>query len=152
MSKHNKFNRETREEGGQNLAEPENVEQSAEQPAGSAMLEALGAPAELVEAMIEVEEGAETPQSAEPNVQPETPKASMGIGQFVRHMLTKSNKTNAEILELVLKTFEGAKTTAACIAWYKTDLRKKGVLPKGEGRSATKMVEITAEELENMVK
>ena len=101
------------------------------------------------------EEGAETPLEAEPNEQSaeqEAPKAAMGIGMFVRYMLTKSNKSNAEVLELVLKTFEGAKTTAACIAWYKSDLRKKGVLPKGEGRSATKMVEITAEELENMAK
>jgi hypothetical protein len=147
MSKHNKFNRETREEGGQNLAEAENVEQSA-MPELPSLLE-----------FKPIEEGAETPQeaepseqSAEPEVQQETPKAAMGIGQFVRYLLTKSNKSNAEVLELVLKTFEGAKTTAACIAWYKSDLRKKGVLPKGEGRSATKMVEITAEELENMVK
>ena len=141
MSKHNWKNREAREEGADVPAEQE--EQSAMPEVESTE------PQEGAEIQPEAEPNE---QSAEPEVQQETPKAAMGIGQFVRYLLTKSNKSNAEVLELVLKTFEGAKTTAACIAWYKSDLRKKGVLPKGEGRSATKMVEITAEELENMVK
>jgi hypothetical protein len=75
-----------------------------------------------------------------------------GIGQFVRHMLKNSTKTNAEILELTLKAFEGSKTTAACIAWYKTDMRKKGLLPGGVQRGRTKTVELSAAELEALTK
>jgi hypothetical protein len=77
---------------------------------------------------------------------------SMGIGQFVRWMLKNTSKTNAEILELTLKTFEGSKTTAACIAWYKTDMRKKGLLTGGAQRGKAKVIELSAEDLEQLAK
>jgi hypothetical protein len=75
-----------------------------------------------------------------------------GIGQFVRHFLKNSTKSNAEILELVLKTFPGSKTTPACIAWYKTDMRKKGLLDGLQQRGKNKVVEFTAEQLEALAK
>jgi hypothetical protein len=78
--------------------------------------------------------------------------AVLGIGQFVRHLLKNSKKTNAEILELVLKTFEGSKTTPACIAWYKTDMRKKGLLDGLNQRGKNKVVEFTAEQLAELTK
>jgi hypothetical protein len=74
----------------------------------------------------------------------------LGIGQFVRHLLRHSTKSNAEILELVLKTFEGSKTTPACIAWYKTDLRKKGLLDGHAARGKNKLIEISQEELDRL--
>ena len=45
-------------------------------------------------------------------------------------VLIKSGLSNAEILETIHKEFPAAKTTMACIAWYKSDMRKKGELPK----------------------
>jgi hypothetical protein len=85
--------------------------------------------------------GAETP--AEESAKP----VALGIGAFVRHLLKNSKKTNAEILELVLKTFEGSKTTPACIAWYKTDMRKKGLLDGVQSRGKNVVKEFSAEEL-----
>src|SRR5207344_1098839 len=72
----------------------------------------------------------------------------LGIGQYVRYLLKNTTKSNSEILELVLKTFEGSKTTPACIAWYKTDMRKKGLLDGLNSRGKNKVVEFTAEQLE----
>jgi hypothetical protein len=95
----------------------------------------------------------------EPEAEGEQPDAvpkvqtTMGIGQFCRHLMLNSSKTNAEILALVLKYFPMARTTPACIAWYKTDLRKKGLLPATSGvRSAVKTVNLSAEELLQLTK
>jgi hypothetical protein len=78
---------------------------------------------------------------------------TMGIGQFVRHLLLKSTKSNADILALVIKLFPEAKTTPACIAWYKSDLRKKGLLPAGTRTgNAVKIVQLSEEELQALLK
>jgi hypothetical protein len=79
---------------------------------------------------------------------------SMGIGQFCRHLLLNNQKlTNTEVLKRVLLVFPDAKTTMACIAWYKTDLRKKGQLPQGGGnRSGGKHIELSAEQLAELCK
>jgi hypothetical protein len=90
-------------------------------------------------------------QSTTSEVQEIKPVA-LGIGAFVRHMLKNSTKSNAEILELVLKTFPGSKTTPACIAWYKTDMRKKGLLEGAAQRGKNVVVEFTPEQLEAMSK
>lgn len=59
---------------------------------------------------------------------------SVSIGQFVRQcVLENSELKNQEILDKVLEKFPEAKTTISCIAWYKTDMRKKGLIG---GRSA----------------
>lgn len=86
-----------------------------------------------------------------PEEQPEQ-KVTFGIGQFVRHLLKNTNKSNKDVLELVLTTFPGSKTTPACIAWYKTDMRKKGLLPEGTSRGAAKLIELSAEELAELCK
>ena len=60
---------------------------------------------------------------------------SVSIGQFVRQcVLENSELKNQEILDKVLEKFPEAKTTISCIAWYKTDMRKKGLI--GGRRSA----------------
>ncbi len=103
----------------------------------------------------EVENGERDEQDAETQVvadEVQVKPVILGIGQFVRHLLKNSTKTNAEILELVLKTFEGSKTTPACIAWYKTDMRKKGLLDGLNSRGKNKIVEFTAEELAELTK
>ena len=53
----------------------------------------------------------------------------MNIGNFCRAQILLGKK-NVEILELVQKQFPEAKTTAACIAWYKSDMRNKGMIER----------------------
>ena len=53
----------------------------------------------------------------------------MSIGKFASNLILTTNKSNTEILAEVRKAFPEAKTTMACIAWYKSDLRKKGKIP-----------------------
>jgi hypothetical protein len=128
--------------------EESQVDTGADIPAGT----------ENVEQSTETDAGADTP--AEPDAtgeaqstEPEAPEAkAIGIGQFVRHLLKNSTKTNGEILELVLKTYEGSKTTPACIAWYKTDMRKKGLLDGLNSRGKNKTVAFSAEELAELCK
>jgi len=109
------------------------------------------------EASVGSVEGAETgvEQDAESNEQSTAPivQVTMGIGQFCRHMMLNSTKSNTEILQLVLKLYPDAKTTMACIAWYKTDLRKKGLLPAGEKSArSTTSIAFSAEDLAEMIK
>lgn len=54
----------------------------------------------------------------------------MSIGKFASNLILTTQKSNTEILAEVLKAFPEAKTTMACIAWYKSDLRKKGKIAK----------------------
>ena len=79
----------------------------------------------------------------------EVPKVmvTMGIGQFVRHAIKAGKLDNKEILEKVLTIFPGSKTTPACIAWYKTDMRKKGLLPANATRGKNVVIEFSEEEL-----
>lgn len=72
-----------------------------------------------------------------------TDKTTMSIGSFVRNEVLTSDLTNVEILEKVHKAFPSAKTTMACIAWYKSDMRRKGLL--GGGRSQKRLEAIEAE-------
>ena len=111
------------------------------------------------EVSVESVEGGETAveQDAEHKEQSTTSEVpvqlvTMGIGQFVRHMLLKSEKSNTEVLALVLKLYPEAKTTPACIAWYKSDLRKKGLLEGAKSRGATKIIELSAEQLAELIK
>ncbi len=53
-------------------------------------------------------------------------KKARGIGKFIVDKILTTNLTNKEILDEVIKEFDGAKTTMACIAWYKTKMRKEG--------------------------
>jgi hypothetical protein len=42
--------------------------------------------------------------------------------------MLNSTKSNKEILSLVKEKFEGCKTSESSVAWYRSDLRKKGLL------------------------
>lgn len=54
----------------------------------------------------------------------------MSIGKFAKNLILTTDLSNTQILERVLEAFPTAKTSMACIAWYKSDLRKKGQLAK----------------------
>ena len=171
MSKRNKGNRMNNEatiilgqqqeeeiiafDGGETVAEPEGEEHSAEQetqiPQGAP--EAEG---EQQQQQAEPEEHSAEPEAVQPEGETETlpvaPVLVLGIGQFVRQMMLKSTKSNSEILELVHKHFPEAKTTPACIAWYKSDLRKKGLISASVVRGARSIVEFTPEMLAELCK
>lgn len=59
----------------------------------------------------------------------------MNIGQLAKHLILNSKKSNADILKIIQAKFPEAKTSAASMAWYRSDLRKKGLLGKGEGKN-----------------
>ena len=53
----------------------------------------------------------------------------VGIGSTIIEMiLAQPELSNKDILDKVLEKFKDAKTSYACIAWYKSDLRKKGLI------------------------
>jgi hypothetical protein len=69
----------------------------------------------------------------------------MSIGKFAQNLILENPAlTNQEILDLVLETYPQAKTSMACIAWYKSDLRKKGILAKRGAPVATVEEQIEA--------
>ena len=61
----------------------------------------------------------------------------MNIGNFSRALLLKG-LSNAQVLAAVKIQFADAKTTSGCIAWYKADLRKKGMIDKSAGGGQAK--------------
>lgn len=69
----------------------------------------------------------------------------MNIGQFITWMILNTSKSNSEILEAVHSKFEGCKTSPACVAWYKSKLRKQGLIEKNGSKFK---LDMTAEELE----
>ena len=151
MSKKSWKNQVNQDNAGDNPAEGQETmdnEQSTENNEQSTELVELQQLSQD-EASVGSVEGAETPveQDAKPVVQ-----VTMGIGQFCRHMMLNSTKSNTEILQLVLKLYPDAKTTMACIAWYKSDLRKKGLLVGEKSQRSTKLVEFSAEDLAEMIK
>lgn len=68
----------------------------------------------------------------------------MNIGQFITWLILNTKKSNTEILEAVHEKFEGCKTTPACVAWYKTKLRKQGLIEKSSGKFK---LDMTADDL-----
>ena len=72
----------------------------------------------------------------------ETPK--VGVGSFCVDKILTTNWTNMEILDSVKSTFPNAKTSYACIAWYRSDLRNKGLI----GPRVSKKVETPQETIE----
>ena len=62
----------------------------------------------------------------------------MSIGKFAQSLiLTNPELTNTQILEKVLEVYPTAKTSMACIAWYKSDMRKKGQLASRKAQPAS---------------
>ena len=48
------------------------------------------------------------------------------IGSFAKlTIVNNKDKSNEEILQIVKKEFPSCKTTVNCIAWYKSDMKKK---------------------------
>lgn len=57
----------------------------------------------------------------------EVKTVKLGIGQMIiSQILEHPELSNEQILKNVLGKFESAKTSMACIAWYKSKLRKEG--------------------------
>ncbi len=52
---------------------------------------------------------------------------NLGIGKFCRTEIN-AGKTNTEILKLVKKKFPKGHTTYACVAWYRSNMKKNGTL------------------------
>jgi hypothetical protein len=49
------------------------------------------------------------------------------IGSFAKATIAANgNKSNEELLAIVKNEFPNAKTSVNCIAWYKSDMKKKG--------------------------
>ncbi len=79
----------------------------------------------------------------------------VSIGSRSRELI-KQGLSNAVILETIKMEFPNGKTTMACIAWYKSDMRKKGLLaPRGHVSATVYMkvvdgveIEMTADEVE----
>ena len=54
----------------------------------------------------------------------------LGIGKFIQElMINDPTLGNKELLKAALERFPTAQTSSACIAWYRSDLRKKGLIP-----------------------
>jgi hypothetical protein len=59
--------------------------------------------------------------------QVEEVKVRVSIGQTaIKFILDQPELTNQQVLEKVKELFPSAQTTMACIAWYKSKLRKEG--------------------------
>ena len=65
----------------------------------------------------------------------------MNIGQLANHLILNSTKSNKEILEIIRQQFPEAKTSMSCIAWYKSDLRKKGLIEGSKGKNSVVLSE-----------
>ena len=68
---------------------------------------------------------------------------NQGVGAFAKELI-KAGKTNAEALTAVKEKFPDAKTTTACIAYYRTAL-KKG--PTGKAEPTPEELRVKAQEL-----
>jgi hypothetical protein len=53
-------------------------------------------------------------------------------------MILNTTKSNTQILELVKENYEGCKTSMACVAWYKSKLRKEGKIEAGRSQKFQK--------------
>lgn len=74
---------------------------------------------------------------------------TVGVGQYARALIKYAsengkNLSNEQIAAKVVEKFKehgvDVRTSAAAIAWYKNDMRKKGQLPKGSGQGAKSIV------------
>ena len=71
--------------------------------------------------------------------------AAANIGATVRKLVLENpTMKNDDILKMVKDQFPNGKTSYACIAWYKTDMRKKGLIASKKSRD----VETVTKELQ----
>ena len=55
------------------------------------------------------------------------PPMNTGVGDFIRECITSGLK-NVDILKLVEEKYTNNNTTYACVAWYRNDMKKKGLI------------------------
>jgi len=66
----------------------------------------------------------------------------MSIGKTVQgFILQNPNLSNQEILDFAKTTFPAGKTSLKCVAWYKSDLRKQGLLAKRSAGTTNEQIE-----------
>jgi hypothetical protein len=68
----------------------------------------------------------------------------MNIGQLITWLILNTSKSNSDILDVVKEKFPECKTSPACVAWYKTKLRKQGLIAKSAGKFK---LDMTADDL-----
>lgn len=69
------------------------------------------------------------------------------IGQYAQRLMQSTDMKNPDILTAIQKAFPEAKTTPACIAWYRSDLKKQAkVVPPPE--PAERTAEVIKAEIE----
>ena len=72
-------------------------------------------------------------------------KAKITVGATaIKIILDRPELTNKQVLEEVQKIFPSAQTTMACIAWYKSKLRKEGKIGPRVFKKAPKVEEAKA--------
>jgi hypothetical protein len=60
----------------------------------------------------------------------------VSIGSYAREMIAANPQaTNQELLDMVLAKFQQANTSLACIAWYKSNMKKNGYNKKVQERT-----------------
>ena len=52
---------------------------------------------------------------------------NIGVGAFIKARISQG-KGNAEILKEVHSHYGNTNTTYACVAWYRNDMKKKGLI------------------------
>ena len=81
-------------------------------------------------------------------------QSAMGVGKVCRGLILKAHNegksiTNEALAARVVELFKAqgveVRTSASAIAWYKNDLRKQNLLPKGA--SSAKSIEIDFDEI-----
>jgi hypothetical protein len=66
----------------------------------------------------------------------------MSIGQYARELIIASpSASNQEILDQVKARFTEAKTSLACIAWYKSNMKKNGTKQSAPAQRTLELVE-----------
>ena len=88
---------------------------------------------------------AATVEQVEQVEQAEQVKVRVSIGQTaISIILAQPELTNQQVLDEVKKLFPTAQTTMACIAWYKSKLRKEGKIGQRVFAKKTKVEQAEA--------
>lgn len=83
----------------------------------------------VIVAKVAKAKGKTTPKvEAKPEIVVKVSKAKLGVGKLVAESIMAGKLDNNAILALVKEKIPAAKTTYACIAWYRTKLRKEGTI------------------------
>lgn len=85
-------------------------------------------------------------ETSQDEAQIETPQdevqaPTMKVGQRAKQLILEGKLDNKGILEQIKKEYPNAKTSIACIAWYKSDLKKTKVDPDQGYKDWLKLME-----------